>query len=162
MTTTRLLLALALVATLLAGPVRAADDAPTPNVPDVTLLRDTIRTNKKALVAANLALTPEQATKFWPVYDRYQQDLNTIQDRYLRIIDDYRANFDHLTDEKAMQLIEQYLDVEADRTKLRREYLPRFAEVLPGREVARFYQIENKMEAVIRYDLASTIPVVRQ
>jgi hypothetical protein len=53
-----------------------------------------------------------------------------------------------------------YLAAEADRVAVRRTYLPEFAKVLPGRTVARFYQIENKMDAVIRYDLAATIPVI--
>jgi len=47
-----------------------------------------------------------------------------------------------------------------ERIKLRQSYLPQFGKILPGRTVARFFQIENKIDAVIRYDLASTIPVV--
>ena len=61
-----------------------------------------------------------------------------------------------------MQLVNDYLAAESDRIKLRREYLPQFAQTVPGRDVARFYQIENKMEAVVRYDLAGTIPVVKR
>ena len=37
-----------------------------------------------------------------------------------------------------------------------------FAKVLPGRTVARFYQIENKMDAVLRFDLAEAIPVIEE
>ena len=62
--------------------------------------------------------------------------------------------------EKAKSIADQYLTEEADRAKLRRTYLDEFAKALPGRKVARFYQIENKMDAVIRYDLAASIPVV--
>ena len=59
-----------------------------------------------------------------------------------------------------MSLMTDYLSVEAERIKLRQSYLPQFGKILPGRTVARFFQIENKIDAVIRYDLASTIPVV--
>jgi hypothetical protein len=76
------------------------------------------------------------------------------------IIEDYAANFATLSDEKAMSLMTDYLGVEAERIKLRQSYLPQFGKILPGRTVARFFQIENKIDAVIRYDLASTIPVV--
>ena len=61
-----------------------------------------------------------------------------------------------------MKLVDDYLAVEADRVKVKRAYLDEFAKALPGRKVARFYQIENKMDAVIRYDLAATIPVVEE
>jgi len=129
---------------------------------DLEILRDTIRANKKALVAANLDLTAEEKEKFWPVYDRYQKDLKAIHDRYLAIIQDYTASFETLTDEHAKKLLDDYLAVEAERVKLRTEYVKSFSETLPGRKVARFYQIENKMDAVLRYDLAATIPVVKE
>jgi hypothetical protein len=60
----------------------------------------------------------------------------------------------------ALQLMESYLAAEAERIQVRRTYLAEFKKILPGRTVARFYQIENKMDAVLRYDLAATIPVV--
>ena len=78
------------------------------------------------------------------------------------MIQDYSANFSDLSNDKAMKLVDDYLAVEADRVKVKRAYVDEFAKVLPGRKVARFYQIENKMDAVIRYDLAATIPVVEE
>jgi len=62
--------------------------------------------------------------------------------------------------DKAMQLMESYLAAEAERVQVHRSYLGEFTKIRPGRTVARFYQIENKMEAVLRYDLAATIPIV--
>ena len=139
-----------------AAPARAgeASDA------NIDILRDTIRANKKALVAANLDLTDEEAKQFWPVYDRYQGELKGINDRLQKLIEDYAANFHDLSNEKATTLTGDYLSVEEDRAKLRRSYLPEIAKALPGKKVARFYQIENKMDAVLRYDLAREIPVV--
>jgi hypothetical protein len=67
-----------------------------------------------------------------------------------------------MPDDKAMKLADDYLSAEGDRVKIRRTYLDQFAKVLPGRKVVRFYQIENKMDAVLRYDLAREIPVVEQ
>lgn len=126
------------------------------------ILLDTLRSNKKALVDVNLQLTDEEARSFWPVYDRYQKDLASIQERLLRIIDDYKANFGNMTDAKALQLVDEYLAVERDRAEVRRSFLAPISAALPGRKVMRFYQIENKIDAVLRYDLAATIPVVEQ
>ena len=154
----RTLLAPILVLAILAAPGRAGEAAKA----NREILGDTIRANKKALVAANLRLTDEEAARFWPVYDRYQQDLAGVQDRLVKIIDEYTKSFRNLSDEKAMKLVEDYLAVEADRAKVRRDHLEAFAKTIPGRKVARFYQIENKMDAVLRYDLAATIPVVEE
>ena len=154
----RILLAAAWILVLSSAPGRAgeASDA------DIDILRDTIRANKKALVAANPGLTDGEAKQFWPVYDRYQSELNGVNDRLVKLIEDYAANFRDLSDEKATKLAGDYLSVEEDRAKVRRSYLPEIAKTLPGRKVARFYQIENKMDAVLRYDLARGIPVIEE
>ncbi len=126
----------------------------------MAILRDTIQSNKKALVAVNLTLTDEEARSFWPIYDRYQADLSAVQGRLLRVIEDYAANFGSMTDEKANQLVDDYLAAERDRAEVRQKYRDPLAKVLPGRKLMRFYQIENKIQAVLRYELAKTIPVI--
>jgi hypothetical protein len=153
-----LLLAVPLLLAFAAAPIRAgeADEA------SREILRDTLRTNKKALVAVNLELSDEEARSFWPVYERYQKDLGAVQERLLRVIEDYAASFGSMTDEKASQLVDDYLAVERDRVEVRRAFLGPISEALPGRKVMRFYQIENKIDAVLRYELAATIPVVGQ
>jgi DNA-binding protein H-NS len=133
---------------------------PTEPQADVSLLTSTIRANRKALIEVSLMLTEEQAGKFWPLYDRYQKEIAAVNDRIAALVEDYITHFKDLSNDKALQLTGDYLAAEADRLQVRRTYLAEFAKVLPGRTVARFYQIENKMDAVLRYDLASTIPVV--
>lgn len=126
------------------------------------VLLSTLRANRKAFVAVNLQLSDEQAKAFWPLYDRYAQEIAAIGDRVAALVQEYEKSFADLSDEKALQLITGYLDADAERTKVRRAYLDEFAKVLPGRTVARFYQLENKIDAVLRYDLAKTIPVVEE
>jgi hypothetical protein len=161
MSKTSRLLTITLILVLSSVAVRAAEPGPTATgEADLQVLLDTIRANRKALIGVNLNLTSEEAAKFWPVYDRYQQEIGALGDRLVAVIEDYTAHFRDLSNDKALQLVEDYLAVEADRLKVRRAYLSEFAKILPGRTVARLYQIENKMDAVIRYDLAATIPVV--
>jgi hypothetical protein len=154
----RLLLAVSLLLVVGAAPIRAgdADEA------SLEILRETLRSNKKALVDVNLALSDAEARAFWPVYDRYQKELAAVQDRLVQVIETYRANFGSLTDEQANQLVRDYLAVDRDRAEVRRAYLGPISEALPGRKVMRFYQIENKIDAVLRYELAATIPVIEQ
>jgi hypothetical protein len=158
-----LLLAAALLFGLSATALRAAQP-PTGQAAEANLdvLLDAVRSNRKALVGVNLKLTDDEAVKFWPIYDRYQKEINALGDRLVGVIQDYSANFSDLSNDKAMKLVDDYLAIEADRVKVKRAYLDEFAKALPGRTVARFYQIENKMDAVLRYDLAATIPVVEE
>lgn len=158
---TRLFFAAGLACMLSSAVVQGAEsgavDAPQA---ELRVLLDTIRANHKAFVAINLALSPEEAEKFWPLYDRYQKEISAIGDRMVAIVDDYAASFHGLSNDKALKLMEGYLATEAERLQVRRTYLGELAKILPGRTVARFYQIENKMDAVVRYDMAASIPVV--
>jgi ABC-type Fe3+ transport system substrate-binding protein len=147
---------LALVLALCAAPVPADVIAPG----DFDTLLGTIRANREALVAVNLGLDEAEGTRFWPVYERYAKEMEAIQQRVLGVVEDYVASFRDLSDEKALALMNAYLAAEEERAKVRRAYVPSFEAVLPGRKVARFYQIENKMDAVLRYEMASRIPVV--
>ncbi len=156
----RFALAAAALLVLSAVALRAAPPPSDDAAAELDVLVDSIQSNRTALVAANLKLTDDEATKFWPVYERYHKEINAIGDRLVAVIEEYAANFTTLTDEKAIKLVDDYLNVEADRTKVKRTYVDEFAKALPGRKLARFYQIENKMDAVIRYDLAASIPVV--
>ena len=160
MTNTRLLLAAILAVVVASADARAADKAPAAAQSEQSILLDTIRTNRKALVAVNLGLNEEEAAKFWPLYDKYQKELNANGDRVLAVVEDYSKSFKDLSDDKAGKLMDEYLAAEAERAQLRRNYLPEFQKILPGRTVARFYQIENKMDAVLRYELAGAIPVI--
>src|SRR5262245_39824829 len=154
----RILLATLLTLVLSTTPGGAGEAAKA----NLDILRDTIRANRKALVAANLTLTDEEAPRFWSLYDQYQTELTAVQDRTVKVIEDYIASFKDISNEKAMKLADEWLSAEGDRVKVRRTYLDQFAKVLPGRKVVRFYQIENKMDAVLRYDLAGEIPVVEE
>jgi len=157
---TRFLVVVALVFGL-SGAVRAESPAPEqPAEAAVDTLLDAIRANRRALVAINLQLTDEEAGKFWPVYDRYQGEINKVGDRLVALIKEYTSNFRTLSNDRALEIVKEYLAIGTDRARIRGAYLTEFAKALPGRKVARFYQIENKMDAVIRYDLASTIPVI--
>jgi len=158
MSKTRRVLAVLLLFVLAAAQAGAgeADEA------SMEILRDTLRSNKKALIAVNLALSDEEARAFWPVYDRYQAERKVVGDRLLQVIEEYKRTFGSTTDDEARKLVDDYLAIELDGAELRQSYVEPFAEVLPGRKLMRFYQIENKIDAIMRYELAASIPVIGQ
>jgi hypothetical protein len=157
----RVLLASTLILVLSAFAGRAAEPSGgEAEKASIDTLLNAIRANRKAVVGVNMKLTDDEATKFWPVYDRYQKEMSAIGDRMVALLGEYGKNFRDMADDKAMKIVDDYLNIEADRVKVKRSYVEEFAKALPGRKLARFYQIENKMDAVIRYEMAKTIPVV--
>ncbi len=126
---------------------------------NMELVREKIRADKKLFVAQNMQLTAPEATGFWPVYDRYQNDLDTLADRMITLITDYAKNYETMSNGVAKNLIDEYLAIEGDRLKLREAYLPQFRQVLPEKRVVRYYQLENKIQAAVKYELAANIPL---
>jgi hypothetical protein len=150
------------IAIMLLGfaPQSFAQDKPADNM---QILRDKIKADKKLVVATNMELTESEAKSFWPVYEEYQKDLQKINRRIASVLDSYAADFRNksLTDEKAKKLIDEALAIEQSEADLKSTYAPKLGKALPVIKVARYLQIENKIRAVIKYDLAQGVPLVR-
>jgi hypothetical protein len=129
---------------------------------DMRILAEKVKADKKLVVAANMQLTEDEAKGFWPVYEAYQKDLAGINKRLLGVIKNYAAVYNKgpVSDEAAKKLINQAIAVEDAEVKLKRSYVPKLEKVLPGVKVARYIQIENKIRAIVKYDLAAQIPLV--
>jgi len=146
------------VLTCLVNGVAIAQDKP---ADQMEILREKARADKKLVVATALALTEGEAKVFWPVYNAYQSDMITHYDKLLSLIDRFTQAYDTMTDQAATQLLNEYLALEAKHVALLKAYVPRFQRVLPALKVARLYQIENKLRALVNYDLARQIPLVK-
>jgi hypothetical protein len=157
--------ALALLASAMALPSLASAQV-NPTFSDlneaVEEARTIIQTERKLLVNQGLALTAEEGNAFWPVYDKYMLDIKAATDLRVKIITDYAANYDNLTDPLAKQLISDSLKYQEKVLKLRKSYLGKFRKALPEVKLARFYQIENKLDAITNFVLADQIPLVPQ
>lgn len=125
------------------------------------ITREAAKANKKLIVSENMNMTEEEATNFWPVYDEYQKAIGALYQKTGEVIKSYAENYDTLTDEKAKSLLNQSIAVQEDRVNLQKSYLPKFNKVLPAKKVTRYYQIENKLDAILRFDLARGIPLAK-
>jgi uncharacterized membrane-anchored protein YhcB (DUF1043 family) len=153
--------AVAVIGSLLAclvGGAAGAQDKPADNM-DVA--REKLRADKRVVVASVLQLTEGEAKQFWPVYNAYQSDMVAHYDRVIKLVDTFGENYEKMTDETSTKLLNDFLALERDHVKILSSYLPRFQKVLPPRKVARLYQVENKARALVNYDLARTIPLVK-
>ena len=137
-----------------------SQDKPADNM---QILRDKIRADKKLVVATNMELTESEAKDFWPIYEQYQKDLQKINRRMANLLESYADDFRNksLTDEKAKNLIDEALKIDRAEADLKSTYAPKLSKALPITKAVRYLQIENKIRAVVKYDIASGVPVVR-
>jgi len=135
-----------------------AEEKPADNM---QLVQEKIKADKKLFVADNMQLTEKEAKAFWPVYESYQKDLRKHNDQVLKLIDDYAKNYETMTDQTAQNLTNKYLALESERVKLLQSYVPKFSKAVGSKKAARYMQLENKINAVIRFELAANIPLVK-
>ena len=138
----------------------AAQDKPADNM---QILRDKIKGDKKLVVATNMELTESEAKSFWPIYDEYQKELQKINRRIVNVLESYAADFrsKSLTDDKAKKLIDEANGIEQAEVNLKSTFAPKLSKGLPVIKVIRYLQIENKIRAVVKYDLAQGVPLVK-
>ena len=156
----RFVIAMFSVATLLvsAGSSLAQHDTQTAVL---EISRADIQADRKALVAANLPLTEEQATAFWPVYREYRLEMDKVADGVIALITNYAKNYATLDDKQATGLVKEFLDLQKDSGEVKKKYVGKFSKVLPGKSLMRFYQIENKLDTIVMAAVAGEIPLVK-
>ena len=129
---------------------------------NMQILLEKVKADKKLVVAANMDLTELEGKAFWPIYEAYQKDLQVINDRLGKTILAYAEAYNNktLNNTQAKQLTDEVLALDQDEIALRKTYAVRLGKAIPGTKVARYLQIENKIRAAIRYELATGIPLV--
>ena len=156
-------IALLILVAALAAPVMpaTAQDKAMTNA-EMEILRLKISADKKLLIASNMDLTEADAKVFWPIYDAYQKDLQQINERITKGLTTYAAASKKglIPDATAKQLLDEMLAIEEAEVALKRSYVPKLNAVLPTYKVARYIQIETKLRALTRLDLAANVPLV--
>ncbi|GAN33038.1 MAG: hypothetical protein DYG83_00100 [Candidatus Brocadia sp. AMX2] len=146
------------VAIMIWAAAATAQDKPADNM---QIVAEKVRADKKLLVAENMQLTETEAKAFWPVYNQYQDELFLLRVRTVKLINDYKDAYGKMTNDTARKLLDEYMKIEALTLKLRKAYLPKFREVLPETKVMRYYQIENKVQAALVYEIGAGIPLIK-
>jgi hypothetical protein len=128
------------------------------------ILIQKIKADKKLLVAANMDLNDAEGKKFWPLYDAYQHELTELNQRLGKTIKAYADVYNEgkgvISDDAAKNLLKEALSIEEAEVKLKRTYADKIGKVLPATKTTRYIQIENKIRAVIKMELAQQIPLV--
>jgi len=151
----RIFVSLLAVVAALTAPAQAQDVNT-----EIELTRAVIQTERQTMVATALSLEKGEADAFWPLYREYQNQRALLGDRQVKLITDYAENFEVMTDDKAREMLDEHLAIEKQDLKLKNSYAKKFRKILPEKKVTRYFQIENKLDAVIDAELAKEIPLV--
>jgi len=128
---------------------------------EIQLTRIGIAAARQTIITEGMDFTPEEMQSFWPLYRDYRNEAIKVGDRIVALIFTYAENYGNLTDAVADKLLTEFVSIEKERARIKAKYLPKFKKVLPARKVARFYQLENKLDIAILAEMAENIPIAR-
>jgi len=129
---------------------------------DIELLRTDLKADKVDIVKEALHLDAAKSDAFWPVYRKYQAELDALGDKRLALIKDYAANYDQMTDAKAKTMVKQALDLQTQRTALLKKHYGNFEKVLGSIEAAKLVQVEHLIQALIDVQMAAEMPLIEK
>jgi hypothetical protein len=131
---------------------------------NMEILKEKVKADKKLLVATNMNLNDAEAKNFWPLYDGYQKELEQINQRLGKMINAYAEAFNagkgEISNDQAKKIMGEALAAEESEVTLRKSYAEKLGKALPATKVARYLQIENKIRALVKFELAAQIPLV--
>ena len=148
-------IAAALIGLLAAAPVVAQTATD-----ELEAARGQIQADRKAIVSKLMDMTEGESTAFWPVYNEYRESIRMVDDKMVAVLKDYSNQESTLTDAQTQKMLDQWVALKGDRVGVQKTYVKKFGKVLSAKKMIRYYQIENKMDAIIQYDLAANIPLV--
>lgn len=126
----------------------------------IELVRDVLKSEKKAVIAEAMMLTDAESGPFWELYNEFELAVNKVQNKRVAIIKDFAKNYDSMTDAKADELMTNSIAYQQELLKLKKSYYGKFKKILPTGKAAKFFQIDNKIETLVNAELALQIPVV--
>jgi hypothetical protein len=122
--------------------------------------REVLKTEKKAAIAEAMNLKETDSGPFWELYNEFNFELGKVQNMRIEAIKDFAGNYENLTDEKADEIWLKVLSYQQQLLKLKKTYYKKFKTIISAGQAAKYFQIENKIEALINANLAAEIPLI--
>jgi len=128
---------------------------------DFVYTRAVIQSGRTEIVTKTISMTPAEREGFAPIYLDYWAEMNVLSNRFYDLIYEFAQNYEDLSDEKALEIVDEYMVIDKERAKIRAKYVKKFKKVLEPKNVLRFFQVENKLDAMIIAELAAEIPLAK-
>ena len=100
-----------------------------------------------------LNLTSQEAEKFWPAYNDYQDQRNQIQVEKLKLNRNFNENENTMTDAQIADIGDKFIDCLVRETNLAVSFHKKLKELLPAAKVIKYYQAENQYKIQLLEEL---------
>jgi len=131
-------------------------------VAQMQVMQAYVGSGKRAFIEQQLQLTPEEAEKFWPVYDAHQAALSEFNRRRLDNILAYARvwNSGKIDDAAATALAKEAIAIEKQEAAQLERTFGKLKRAVPAAKAVRYLQVEAKLRAIVRFDQAAQVPFI--
>ena len=107
---------------------------------------DKILALKMAFFTQKLDLSPDEAQRFWPIYNAFQTELKQLRKTRKNLLQDVSENYESMSDKEIETALDDELNLAQKEIDLRKKYHPQFKSVLSIRKVALLYKAEEQFK----------------
>ena len=125
----------------------------------IAVLRSVYQSDRKAAVAEVLDLSANEDVYFWPIYQSYREEMEKIGDELVKLVLEYSDVYPNVDEDRAQQILKEYTSLEKKLASTRASHYKKARKALPATKILRWAQFENRMDAVLRLQLASVVPL---
>ena len=115
----------------------------------------------KKIVAEYLALTPEEAKGFWPIYERYRMAVLRLIEERMKYIKELAQSYESIDDQLSLNFIDHFRKIDHGTDEVWATYMPKFLEVIGPKKTARFYQIERRIRIYLDAETSRALPLLK-
>lgn len=141
--------------------VRAQEQEPTIDS-TIALVRANMQADRTALITTGMNFSDKDGAAFWPIYRQYEHERSKVDDLRAAVIKEYTQKYPDLTDTEAKTMAEQMLDCDSHLAELKKKYYKKFNRVLPALTVAKFFQLEHRVDLMMDMQVESSLPPLTQ
>jgi hypothetical protein len=128
---------------------------------EIAMTRAEIQADRQAIVAATLDLPEAKGEAFWPMYREYRAEMDVQGDRVWKLLIDFADKYESLSDADASVLLKEWLAIEKKQSDIRSAWSGKFSKAIGAASTARFFQIESKLDSLIRLELTVDVPLAK-
>jgi hypothetical protein len=140
---------------------RAQDQEPTIDS-TIAVVRANMQADRTTLITTGMNFNDKDGAAFWPIYKQYEYERSRLDDDRVAVIKEYTQKYSTLTDAEAKAMADKTLDCDSRLAELKKKYYRKFSKVLPALTVAKFFQLERRVDLMMDMQVEASLPPLTQ
>ena len=117
-----------------------------------------VQPDRANIIDEAMDFNPKDAKEFWPIYHEYEHERSALFDGRMGVLKEYEEKYLSISDDDAKAMAERMFDYDSQVMQLNRKYFKKFNKVLPTYTVAKFFQLEHRIDLMMEMKATPSLP----